>query len=272
MKIISSLVALGFTAFAAAQIAPAEMPIQDSMARLRAQPKMILQLDGTDNHAGRIKTFSSTSFFEWDPLASNSKVFADIFEFADGFPSRRITGNGDTVFAYTNADNTYTSTIYGSEMNPQPRDAKGVMLLALVTEARGTSIYVVRFLKEIFGGDSASYHTWLPGAQVQTISAGTVVKDKISGRVYAPGGDDFYILYLFEERLKRSCAFHLARVDATKPFEISEVIYTDIQKMGSSERILSWTMTVNPLTTATTNYTFIPPRTARAIANRRPGG
>lgn len=272
MKIPLLLASVWLATAAYAQTTLVEKPIQDAMTLLRASDTMIITLDGSDVVGPRTTSLSSTAFWQWNSLDPLGKMYADIFEFTNGSPSRRVTANGVTVFGYTNSTNSYTSNAYGLETNPQPSDFKQNLMQALATESQGTTVFVTRFLREVFGGDVATYRTWLPGATPVGIYNGMVQDDPVSNRKYAPGQDDFYIWYSYPNRMMRSNAFHLVRKDATSPFEIKEIFYTDLSKVGNMQRVVDWTMNINPVITSTTNYKFVPPPTARAISNRRTGG
>lgn len=271
MKTVLTILSIACAAVACAQLNPTELPIQDSMTRLRAQDQMVLQLDGSDVLGTKTTLLSTTAFWTWNSLDLTAPMYADIFEFTDGKASRRIVADGVTVFGYTNRTNSFTSNNYGAEIAPQPADFQQTLMKALSTEAQGTTVFIARFLREIYGGTVSRYSTWMPGAVIEGVYNGSSKVDPITGETYSPGANDFYVVYTYPDRIMRSAAFHLVRNDSSSPFDIAQIYYNDAGKFNGTQRLISWTLTVNALTAATTNFKFVPPVSARAIATRRGG-
>jgi hypothetical protein len=148
------------------------------------------------------------------------------------------------------------------------------MLNELGATTQGPSVFLARLLREVYAGDVAQYRTWMPGAQVMTLTSGSK-KDPVNPeRTYFASPNDCYVIYWYGSRITRSAAFHLVLNAKTGLWQLSEIYYSDKQDMASSSvRWVDWAITVyTDSLPKSTDYVFIPPRNSRGIANPRTSG
>lgn len=263
---------VGASAFG--QISENEQVIQGALAQLRAKPEIMVELVGFEKLGTRTTSLYSNAFFKWDPLQKNGISKAEINDFVDSQHSKRIVADGTILWSYDFGRNTYSTYKYGAFNGPLPENSRADMLNELTTSAQGPSVFVSRLLRETFAGDNAQYRTWMPGAQISVVTTGSV-KDPVNpDRVYYAGDFDNYVIYWYGTRLKRSAAFHLTRKAQDQPWQLAEIYYSDVEPLpGSRSRWVDWGISVHTdALPASTNYVFVPPATARAIANPRSTG
>lgn len=282
---LACLAAPGWT-----QIAKKEQPIQDALGWLRPKPDTLVRLVGYEKFPNRRVDLVSNAFFRWNPMSTGGVVQAEIQDYVNGAPARRLCADGRTVWSYSFAQNAYSASRYGAYGGPPPEGYRSTLMDRMTMDAEGNSAYLIRFLREIFAGDSAQYRTWFPGATVtlvmtdavaltlgyQTLNYGQPAKDPVSGRWYTPGDQDFYVLYTFAYQPERSCAFHfIPPIDLGKPWRIGEIYYADSQRAGNQvTRYTDWIATVysDPHDfPVKTNFVFVPPTNATPIAGKHGG-
>ena len=98
-----------------------------------------------------------------------------------------------------------------------------------------------------------------------------MVDPVITTRTYQslPGGLDSFIVYSYPSKPVRSSAFHVVWNAQTSQWNLSEIYYSDYQRInGSTGRTIDWKITVYPgQTPPAKSYQFVPPSNARPIAN-----
>jgi hypothetical protein len=105
-------------------------------------------------------------------------------------------------------------------------------------------------------------------------SANPSFQDPVVDRKYDASDLDYYVIYTYNSRLLRSAAFRFSRPDTSSEFRLNEIYYADKQQINASTpRVVDWVISISsgPLP-AVARYTFVPPTTAKAIANVRGGG
>lgn len=264
------------------QIRIDEQNIQYAFAQSRLQPEAMLELNGTDKYGPRTNVLYGNAFFKWDPLNVNAYAKAEINDYVNGAHSHRIVADGTTLWSYNFPQNTYSSFKYGSYSGAQPAGFRNNLFQELNSSSQASSTFLARTLREIFAGDVSMYTGWFPGSIITVVcKPGTVtvgpmtpttdnMVDPIdSTRSYVGDDLNYYVVYTFANRLQRSGAFHLSRVDLSHPWMVSDIHYIDVQYINpSTPRIVDWTITFNTAPfPVMTNYAFVPPANARSIAN-----
>lgn len=246
------LAAAAFAASAHAQSGD-EARIQAALAALREEPEIMIQLDGTEKLGTRTSTTAINAFYKWNPLtpSKTDTVRVDLQEWVNLALTRRICGDGVTLWAHDFQRNAYTSSRYGAYSGAQPEGMRTTLLQELGRASQGQAAHVARLLREVFSGDGAQYRSWYPGAKVTA----------------TPGG-----IHLSMEGRSRAITFLLDESGA-RP-KLVGIDFYDAQRVGSEDRIVTWTLTVHTgYLPASSDYVFVPPTRARAIANPRgPGG
>jgi hypothetical protein len=276
MKFVAVALAFVSVAAASAQISAAEQPIEDAFVQLRQESQIMLELDGTDQYGPKTTTLYANAFFDWDPINVNKFAKAEVNDFFDGIHAHRIVGDGTTLWGYDFTRNAYTSLRYGSYSGPEPEGFRGNLLQEVAINSKASTVFLARMLREIYSSDTSlasHYRTWFPGAQITTLTKTSTPPQMVdpvdTNRTYTADDLNFYILYTYTPRTQRSGVFHFTRADLTKPWALSEFYYADAQQVNSSvQRVLNWRITVRTGSLpASTNYVFVPPTNARAIAN-----
>lgn len=252
-----------------------EDTIHSAFATFRTQPEVMIAIDGTDQLGSRTNVIYSNAFFKWDPAQPNSFAKTELNEYLNGARMKRIVGDGMTLWSYDFAKNTYSASRYGSYGAAQPQGFRASMLFELTNATSGPSVFLARTLREIFSGDFAQYRSWFPMAQITVVSdvapTRSMVDPIVPSRSYTGDQLNFYVVYTYNPRVRRSGAFHFSRSDVTKPWTLAEVFYADGTSLNASTpRLVDWRMTFHTgMLPASTNYVFVPPTNARAIANAR---
>lgn len=257
------------------QLVDAEKYVEAGAYTLRLQKEIMLSLDGIDQIGARKTTLFSNAFFSWDPDLPNSFAKAEINDYVDGAHTNRLVADGTILWSYSYPRNTYSTFRYGSYSGAEPQGFRSNMLQEMTAASTASTVFLARALRETFAGVDAQYTTWFPGAAITLVDSGVAMTDPVDpDRKYV--GDDLnvYVVYTYTPRQKRSAAFHMTRPDLAHPWMLSEIYYADLRQLNpSTPRFLEWLITVHtgklPLTT---NYVFVPPTTARGIANVKGGG
>jgi hypothetical protein len=273
MKVVAVALFAAAITSAFAQITAEEKSILSGFTSLRAEKEIMLELDGTDKFGAKTSVLYSNAFFNWDPLKPDSFAKVEVNDYLNGNHTHRIVGDGTTLWGYDFTKNAYTSFRYGAYSGTLAPDFRANMLQELTTNSRGTTVFMSRMLREVFSGDIAQYRTWFPGAQITLLtktSSPPVMTDPVDqNRSYVADDLNLYVIYTYTPRTQRSSAFHFSRPDLNSPWSLSEIYYADSQTAGSSVvRFVDWRITVHTgVLPLSTNYVFVPPTNARAIAN-----
>jgi hypothetical protein len=225
----------------------------------------------------RTNVLNSNAFFKWDPSGPDKFAKGEINDWVNGGHTHRIVADGTTVWSYDFGRNAYTSFRYGVHAGTLPVGFRSSMLQEMTTASQGQTTFLARILREIYSGDVAQYRTWLPMANVTTLTKASTpptMADPVNpSRIYTGDDLNYYILYTYNNRPQRSAAFHFSRKDIAATWELSDIFYADQTSMRSGVRTIDWKVSIFrgslPLTT---NYVFQPPSNSRAIANVRTTG
>ncbi|HWA83368.1 MAG TPA: hypothetical protein VG820_08050 [Fimbriimonadaceae bacterium] len=260
-----------------AQLNPDEKNIGAAFSLLRQNGEIMLELNGTEQVGARTTNLYSNAYFKWDSLNPDSFAKSEINDFVNNVHTHRIVGDGQTLWSYDFNQNAYSAFHYGAYSGPPPEGFRLNLLQEMTSASKGQTVVLARMLREIFGGVTAQYTTWLPMATVTWVGKGTTtesLKDPIANRTYVASDQDAFVVYTYATRPQRSASFHLTRADLTQPWSLSEIYYADLQRINASNsRFVDWTITVH--TSAfpfEATYIFKPPTTARPIANVKGGG
>lgn len=263
---------------AVAQIDSVEKPIQTAFSSLRGLSQVMVELNGTDQFGSRTNVLYSNAYYAWNPSLPDALARAEINDTLNNAKTRRIAGDGTVLWAYDFYRNIYTSYKYGAYTGAQPKDYRTNLFDQLNASAQGPSVFLSRFLREVYAGDFAQYRTWLPMSTITEVSmtSGTLtMADPVNpNRMYVADNLNMYVVYSYKTRPTRSGAFHLTRPDTTTQWGLSEFFYSDRQQINvSNVRWIDWTMTINtgPYQWFT-DFSFMPPKTARAVASLRGQG
>ncbi len=276
VKVALTVSCAALAALACAQISTKEQAIQDAFASLRSADSLVLQLQGSDKQGSRNDSLDTTVFWSWDSaLDKFAKI--DVWVNQNSARMARLCGDGITFWALDFRQNAYNSTRYGTYNAAPPTGFRSNLLQAVTNSSRGTTTWATRMLREIFSGTGAEYRTWLPGARITLLSTDPGADqlsmiDPVANRTYTASNTEKFIVYSYDTGLRRSAAFHFSRTDTASPYELTEVYVADQRTAGSTSRLIDFSIQVNPALATTTNYVFVPPTTARAIANPRPAG
>lgn len=245
------LACLGFTAATAlSQVAPAEQPIQSALTGLRTHAGLQVVLSGTQSAGEASETFTTTLYWFESIEDGRPVVRVEVVGDKNAAEVFRIVGDGVTLWAYDARRNEYSATRYGNYRGAQPENYVNALLGALGSMIEGRSALPVRLLNQVYGGESARYRSWLPGA--------TPVNSGIS------------VLYQLGSPVRRRLEFRYTGVDPA--VLIDSIDYYDRVELGSIVRETTWQ--ISPLSLdavpAEANFSFVPPAGSRAIAGVRP--
>jgi len=264
-----------------------EQGIGAAFTQLRSQKEILLVLNGVDQFGPKTTALSSNAFFLWDPL-NQSFAKAEINDYVNNVHTNRIVGDGTTLWSYSFTRNTYSSFVYGSFSGQPVPGFRGNMLKELTSASQGQTVFLARMLSQVFadtpalqsglgGAGLATYTDWFAGATITTVAEGGAVSkmdDPVDpNRTYVADNLDYYVVYTYKIRPQRCAAFHFTRTDVNQPWVLSDINYADLQYINpSTPRLVDWTITVYSANfPVTTNFVFIPPASAKAIANVKGG-
>jgi hypothetical protein len=277
VKFVPTAFLIAFAASAFGQIGRDELPIQNAFAELRQESEIYLGLDGTDVLGARTNILNSNAFYNWAPSDPDKFAKAEINDWLNSGHTHRIVADGTTVWSYDFRRNAYTSFRYGVHTGSVPAGFRTNMLQEMTTASQSQTTFLARVLREIYSGDAAQYRTWLPMANVTTITKTSVPSSMqdpvIPTRTYTGDDLNYYIVYTYSTRPQRSAAFHFSRSDPSASWVLGDIFYADRTNMKPSLRTVDWKMTIYRGTLPSfTNYVFQPPTNSRPIANVRTTG
>jgi hypothetical protein len=91
----------------------------------------------------------------------------------------------------------------------------------------------------------------------------------VPDRVYNSNPDNFFVMYTYNVRPERTATFRFQRT-APGQWDLTEIYFADRQRLGSSVRVMDWRISIYTGSLPSgTNYKFVPPSNARAVANLR---
>jgi hypothetical protein len=183
-----SLALVVLAGVASAQVPPpTEDSIVSAFATLRSQPDLYVRLDGQQIINGA--TYDALSELYFHQVVVGGQTLAKV-EVQRKFKRptdtgytifQRVVGDGFSLYDYRPTAYEFTAINYGDYNAPvrtaeeQARYVK--RLIAMVVHAVGdTEALTVRVLREIYGGDQASFHRWIPQVEPQ-ISANAITYD-----------------------------------------------------------------------------------------------
>ena len=179
---------LAMAGLAAAQVPPpTEDSIASTFATWRSQPNFYIRLDGQQviNRA----TYDVLSELYFHQAVVNGQTLAKV-EVQRKFKRptdtaytifQRIVGDGYTIYDYRPTAYEYSAISYADYGGPartaEEQASYTKRLVAMVVHAAGdTEALTVRLLREVYGGDQAMFHRWIPQADPQ-ISANAITYD-----------------------------------------------------------------------------------------------
>lgn len=235
---------------ALAQLQPEEAPIQSGLEQLRTKRTVSLNLSGTETYNETVVPFEFDVVWNWDPASPTTPANVRMFYFYNTVPIADIVGDGTTLWAWNHRRREYSATRYGAYNGAAPEGHMATLMQSLNSLTTAYPNTAARFLKEIFAGSNAQYRTWLPGA---TVVAG---EGSVNYSVGDPARRSIEFRYVVEDGLTR----------------LTEVQYFDTRQIGSRERTIRWTMTINgaDVPMDPSEFTFQPPAGSRPIVGLRP--
>lgn len=202
------------------------------------------------------------------------EIKAEIVEYADGSPVRRIVADGQILWDYDIRRNTYSAADYrGSGPEARAGYASRVLQgLARVQDTRSAAL--VRLIGEVWGGATSRFRPWVlteannralidgPAWMTDPMSPDLILSPKLGESVavwWSPGSNG---------TARRAISFSMF-VDDSGNRTLNGVHFRD---RISNDRSLTWTMTVHPsFLPASANFVFVPPANAKPIVANRPG-
>jgi len=180
-------VALTLATVAGAQLPPSESSISGAFALWRTQPDFYVRLDGQQIIKGQPYDVLSELYFSQRTVGGQTLAKVEVQRKfkrpADEVYTlfQRVVGDGVTLYDYRPASYEYSAIDYGTYNGPartaEEQSSYVRRLLAVTVHAVGdTEALTTRLLREVYGGDQATFHRWLPRVEPQS-SAHAVAYD-----------------------------------------------------------------------------------------------
>ena len=249
LAVLGSLVLSAAVAFG--QIKPAEQPIQQGFTTLRGHAGLTLTLDGTQKiGTDPATTFKTVTYWFQDVESGRPMAKVEMLGYVNGSATFLLVGDGVTLWAYDMVRNEYSTSRYGAFNGAQPADYVNALLNTMRSMIKGQAAYPVRLLSETYAGENARYTTWVPGTAI--VNTGTDIQYSLGNPVWRRM--DFSYNYV-------------------APYmNITQIAYFDEVYFANQARDINWTLT--PLSSDTapagSNFSFVPPNSARAVTGVRP--
>lgn len=247
--------------------------ISDALRNLRMSPGISISIDGLETIGNRSgKTRIDIAYFE---QTQNSRLWAwgEMAESANGYLVKRTVGDGLTFWSWSPARNEYLSAVYGSYGKENPKDYKNNLFQSLATVAMGPAAYGVRLVREVYGGDSAGFREWLPGATTEVLTRGMApFKDAITGQPYAADDTHDYIVQELGDPVRRCMTFERTK-DDQGTWRLTTVFVADITRVGRETKVSNYTIRIQPgdQPAAWATFRFVPPSGAKALPLEKGG-
>lgn len=229
-----------------------ESAILSAFTQLSQQPSLYLQLNGTV--AYRDKTTPFTSSLSYNILTGangNLTLQVDLETYSNGVQTRRILGDGNSLWVYNFSLHQYSATSYGGTAGLARPDTYGADLLDdLNWAATGPDGYMAKLLRQVYNPGSPNYTSWMPGVVSVQLTQGQQFYDPINPTVYyyPSAGNN---IYLYNASPRRTILFAIApgttsNGGGTPASGLEAVFFNQSDIVAGRKRITSWNITAYP--------------------------
>ncbi len=264
--------------------------VDDGYSNLRsAATDVQIIVTGTDTRNGGSRYRSELTYSDSVGGVQHAEIMEFLGPIATPDPSlpltRRLVGDGTTMWGYNVPRNAYTALRYGVYKGALTGTYRDDFFHALTSASYGQSSPVARVLADVYEAGSALFKPWFAGSAPMvalsystpwmaappywpTAPTGSGYPDLVdSTLIYTPTPTVQY-QFVYEPTIQRSLAFEVTQ-DTTTGNWILTGIYSNQQ---FATGMAQWHLTVNRTPTIAPNtFTFIPPANSRALATRSGG-
>jgi len=227
-----------------------ETRILMALQNLRTNTTAYLQLTGTETTGSTTVDYNTTAYLTDNADDTAPSIMLELRQERDGVLKHRLVGDGKTLWAYNNAALTYGGNDYGRwgtvPANAQAQyavDYRQGFMDNLNMAAVDETAYLARLIRQIYGGDQASYASWMPG-------------------VTPTSPDGISVRYQLGNKL---IDFELSPNNST--YDLTQVVYDDTRTIGSATRHIHWVIDVKDSTEYTPDAMTFKPELAANVAN-----
>ena len=257
-----------------------ETTIQAALQQLSSQQTLFLQLQGSIlYHGNSVPLITNLSWNSFLGGATGTYLTdqVEMETWVNGVLTKRLVGNGTTLWSYDLKNRVYSATNYGGSGTTRPGTYVTDLLNDLNWAATSNDAYLTRLLRQIYNPVSTTsnvddpsynpsgitYASWMPGVPSVQLPATNPTTDPINNQVvYSPSAADNFFLYNGSPR--RSITFEVLNgtpaVGTTVIPETLETVYfNQLDTVNHFQRLTSWQ--IKPYTGFTFATTLFQPYT-----------
>jgi len=278
---------------------PNDPVFQNAWSQLAQEQQLYLQLAGTVTYHGK-QTVLGTDLY-WSSTVSGTGATAsttyqvDIESHTNGVLTKRIVGDGNTLWSYDMLLHQYSATSYGGTPGlARPTNYLLNLLESLNLLTMSNDAYLTKLLRQIYNPANTTnglytssqvginengytgaiyYSSWMPGVPSYQLLQGNQVADPVNpAQVYYPSASADY--YAYNASPKRTIVFLFSpgttvTASGTPPVSgLTTVYFNQAETLSGYTRLVQWTITPQPVTTFSTSL-FLP-YTGQQIQGWRP--
>lgn len=146
--------------------------LTSAFAKIRAKPAVTLRAIGSEVKGGVQHTLEVDGCSDIDLIAPRARI--KVTSFYDGQFRYGWAADGVQLFHYDPVRNEYSAVIYGSFSGKTPDRLVDSVLQSMVALSKGQAILPIRFLRDVYAGDTLTYKTWIADADPVEIATDTV--------------------------------------------------------------------------------------------------
>jgi len=250
--------------------------IETAYQSLRQFSGIELQGSGNELINSRATNLASDIEWPWDENATLPDQKISVREFRNGSQISKTIGDGTTLWSLNLLRNEYVAHNYGSYIGTEPSDYRLDLIQHFNVLSKVPANYSARLLREVYGGVSPAFRSWVPGATVTVLSTTSSPQtDPITGRTYTPTPTKDYVMFELSGETNRSVVFersNIALPDGSNNWCLANVYIAESASAGNYK--LDLPLTPSPLTQAPpdSDFAFAPPISAKPIEGSMTNG
>ena len=243
---------LGLIALQPAQVAvpnPNEAVLQNALSQMSQQPSLYLQLNGSITFHNKVTPLITNLAWSNSTVGTTQLLQVDIETYVNGVETKRIVGDGNTLWNYDLSLHQYSATSYGGTPGlARPEYYLQNLLSDLNGAATGNDGYLTKLLRQIYTQPVSNYTSWMPGVTCyQLPQGGYPVADPVNpDRTYYPSASDDY--YLYNASPKRTIVFEIApgvsnNANGQGVSGLENVYFNQLETVTRYPRLVQWVIT-----------------------------
>ncbi|MEZ0325675.1 MAG: hypothetical protein ACAH95_07195 [Fimbriimonas sp.] len=223
-----------------------EARIVAALSKLRAEPQLYLEVNGSETINGVAKLYRTQIW--WESQAPNGRLTTRfnlrmIHQNAPGGPLlvQRIVANGDTVWNYDHMRREYSALQYGGYGSQgRPQNYNRDVLNFINSASKGQAAWAAKLLREIENDGGVAYRSWMPGVAPYELPDGPSPDPVWNERVYLGTPSVDHIMY--NNAPRRTVVFQLEDDPPSDVYRLSNVFLNERSKVGTADRLLEWVL------------------------------